>query len=94
MIQCASCQVEVDQFDTYFSDIGTVCVECHTHEEVRDREEFRRGEDQNYDLFSSRMVTQNESYVDDEGRRVSVSTTVDFGIFTRLHKVLKALFRK
>ena len=94
MIQCASCQVDVDQFDTYFSDIGTVCAECHTHEEARDREEFRRGEDQSHDLFSSSVVTQNESYVDEDGRQVSVTTTVDFGVFTWLYKVLKALFRK
>ena len=94
MVQCAACRVEVDEFDTYFSDLGTVCEECHTNEEARDREEFHRGEDQGSDFLNSKIVTRNESYIDEDGRHVTVTSTVDFGIFTWLYKVIKALLSK
>ena len=47
LIQCVACRVEVDEFDTYISDAGTVCADCHTLEESRDRAEFHRGSDGN-----------------------------------------------
>ena len=52
MIECAGCKMVVDEADTYFCSIGTVCFDCHAVEEFRDRAEFRRGSDTKDDGYT------------------------------------------
>ena len=95
-LQCAACGENVDEFDTYFSDSGTVCPPCHSNQESEDRAEFQRGEHQSYDLMSSEIVTHHQETREENGRTVTVTrtSTVDFGVFTWLYKLFKMLMKK
>jgi len=93
MVKCAACGEMVTEFDTYFSDQGTVCADCHTLEEQKDRDEFRAGSENYGDVRNDAITVEREEseHYDEQGNRVTVvrTTTVNGGLFGLLYRLFR-----
>ena len=95
-VTCSSCGKSVDEADTYFGESGQVCGVCHANTEAEDAARFREAADPNSlsGGLADGSFHKTSTHVDDDGRVVTRTVSVDAGPIGMIIKLIMEIFRK
>ena len=92
MIDCAVCGASVSEGEAYFGESGQVCGACHASTEADDSERFREVADA--PIGADGGFHQSTTHVDEDGRVVTRSVSVNAGLLGVIIKLIMSLIRK
>lgn len=92
MINCAVCGASVSEADAYFGESGQVCGACHASTEADDSERFREAADA--PIGADGSFHKSTTHVDEDGRVVTRSVSIDAGPLGVIIKLIMGLIRK